>query len=372
MAGEAETKQAPERELGSTESIGQQIASGKLPTQNVEEGSETCSAAAKVAELFAAQVEGLALVEDKVGASLGSDAELLTTISQYLQNLGGKRIRPLLALSSFALCRTDKSPDIKPDSPLIEATAGIELIHMATLLHDDIIDKSLFRRNSESAFSKFGLAPTLLAGDFLLVKAFGMCARLSNFVIENTERACIELTEGELLEGDLSEGRVVTLDEYRVVIEKKTASLFALSCCIGGHFAGSSDKDIELLRQFGNEAGVLFQMVDDILDVTATTDLLGKPSGIDLVQKTPTLPNILWLESGSKEAEKFFSQDDGDVKAAIASLKEDGIIERSMAEVEKCKIKTLGFLDKIESNKQESDRLKGLLDYTVSRIPSQS
>ena len=359
--------------MQSTESIGRQIASG----------IDSLKQKSLVAELFSGQKQGLGLIENRIAENLGSDAELLTEISSYLLEMGGKRVRPLLALLTYKMFGAGK-----PTEQLIEAASGIELIHMATLLHDDIIDKSMVRRNSESAFSRFGLIPTLLSGDFLLVKAFGMCARLDRFVIDRTEKACIELTEGELLEGYLSLEREVPLEEYRVIIEKKTASLFSLACVIGAHFADASSHDIEAAGKFGNEAGVLFQMVDDVLDVTADKDLLGKPAGIDLVQKTPTLPNILWLASGDQEAIDYFNQEStsqAGADEAIKKIRRSPALTQSLDKIEETKEKALGYLHSIESEKLDRNivsQLEGLLNYcllytspsprdaTLSRMPS--
>ncbi|MCB0360435.1 MAG: polyprenyl synthetase family protein, partial [Bdellovibrionales bacterium] len=158
----------------------------------------------------------------------------------------------------------------------------------------------------ESAFKRFGLTPSLLAGDFLLVRAFGLCAQLDSFVITQTEAACVELTEGEVLEGVIDLDSPPSLDDYITVVSKKTASLFRLACAVGAHLSQPDAEVTEALGNFGRLAGIAFQMVDDILDVTADEDLLGKPSGTDLRQKTPSLVNVLWLESGDSRAGEFF------------------------------------------------------------------
>ncbi len=226
---------------------------------------------------------------------------MLTEISEYLLDLGGKRVRPVLALSFARLFSMSE-----PSATLIDAAAGIELIHMATLLHDDIIDDSPVRRHKVSPFRKYGLAPTLLAGDFLLARAFGLCGNLDGFIIKNTEQACVELTEGELLEGIIDSDAIKSFEEYLTVVEKKTASLFVLGAAVGSHTAGADAASVERARQFGRLAGTAFQMVDDILDVVADEDLLGKPTGTDLKQKTPSLVNCLWFESGDPRAKEFF------------------------------------------------------------------
>lgn len=279
----------------------------------------------RVKAAFLNSAEGLSLVENRILSTFQSEAADLSKISHYLLDLGGKRIRPLLAILSSRFF--GKYP---PAQELIDAASGIELIHMATLLHDDIIDQSPKRRNKESAYSKFGFTSTLLAGDFLWVRAFGLCAHLGEFVINKTEKACVELTEGEILEGNLVADRIPSLEEYLNIISKKTASLFELAVAVGGHFAGADKENLEKMTIFGKNAGMAFQMVDDILDITANEDLLGKPSGTDLKQKTPSLVNVLWLAKDSKNAKGFFAKDPltkEDIEIAVLQIKNSGVIE---------------------------------------------
>ena len=169
------------------------------------------------------ELKELALVEEVIKSSFRSDAASLSEISSYLFSLGGKRIRPVLCLLAYKALVEEEVKE-----QLITIAAGIELIHMATLLHDDIIDKSNLRRNSASANKKFGLAKSLLTGDFLLVRAFGLCAKLSSEIVRATEIACVELTEGEILELPMHEFDH-DLDSSLLIARKKTASLFRLA-----------------------------------------------------------------------------------------------------------------------------------------------
>ena len=241
-------------------------------------------------------------IEEVIRKNIVSDAPQLEEISRYLLSLGGKRIRPILGILCAQLFGL-----VEPTPEILRAGAGIELIHMATLLHDDIIDESPKRRNQMSAFRKFGLAPTLLAGDFLLTRAFGLCADLGTFVVTETEKTCIALSEGELLEGRLSTDRRLSVPEYIDIIGKKTAVLFALACAVGSHLAGGKAPNVSKLKEFGHLTGVAFQMADDILDVNGDEAVLGKAVGTDLRQQTPSLVNVLWLASGDSAAERFFS-----------------------------------------------------------------
>ncbi|MDD2942040.1 MAG: polyprenyl synthetase family protein [bacterium] len=317
---------------------------------------------------FIAQYPGLADVETLITSSLGSDAKMLTEIGCYLQKLGGKRIRPLLTLVAARLCGMPS-----PSAQLVTAASGIELIHMATLLHDDIIDESPTRRSQESAYRRYGLPATLLAGDFLLVKAFGLCATLDRFVITSTERACIELTEGELLEGHMTAESGFALEQYLDVIRKKTASLFHLSCSVGAHIAGAEESRVAAMGMFGEQAGIAFQMIDDILDVVADEDLLGKPVGTDLRQKTPSLVNLIWLNSFPEEAKKFFSIPEPsaeDCRLAVEWLRNSSVISearamaRQWADDAKASLKTAATG---ASDTSPATQLEWLLEYTLNR-----
>ncbi|MFN8389082.1 MAG: polyprenyl synthetase family protein [Bdellovibrionota bacterium] len=321
-----------------------------------------------VRNVFFSAHQGLQLIDARIRSRLTSEARTLEEIAGYLLELGGKRVRPLLAVLSGKLFGM-----AIPSSQLVDAAAGIELIHMATLLHDDIIDASPKRRHKESAYSKYGFTSSLLAGDFLWVRAFGLCAHLGEFIVTATEKACIELTEGEVTEGTLRLDSPQSLSEYIEIVSKKTASLFSLSTSIGAHCAGASAANIERMRSFGEILGIAFQMVDDILDVTADEDLLGKPSGTDLKQRTPSLVNILWLCSGASDAREYFSAssvDEQSVNRALQSVRASAVLDeareiaRDYAERARA---TLAAVDEPTLDAEVATQLLTLLDFTLQR-----
>ena len=310
----------------------------------------------------------LELVEQRVISCLTSDARVLTEIASYLLQQGGKRIRPLLTILSGRLFGMRM-----PSSSLIDVAAGIELIHMATLLHDDIIDQSPLRRSQPSAYKLYGLTKSLLAGDFLLVRAFGLCSHLDSFIVDATEKACVELTEGETLEGTLNPADHRSLDDYFVIVRKKTASLFALSCLVGAHLAEADQTHVIRLRSFGKNAGMAFQIVDDILDIVADEGLLGKPAGTDLRQKTPSIINLLWLRSEDPAAREFFGKEqitEQDCREAINRLKQSSIINEAIRLAR-------GFCERAHEELRLIDgpfvdetsrlQLEALLSYTLNR-----
>lgn len=310
-----------------------------------------------------AQLDGLLEIESKIKSVLKSSASLLEEIPQYLLNLGGKRMRPVLCL----LVNKALSSDLKPD--LIKIAAGIELIHMATLLHDDIIDDSNLRRGKPSAFKVYGSPNTLLAGDFLLVRAFGLCSELDPFIVKATEAACVELTEGEILELAAT-CEDSTLENYISIASKKTASLFALSASTSAFINNSETQN---WYNFGLNLGIAFQILDDILDVTSSEKVLGKPLGTDLKEKKASIVNILWLQSGSVKAKELLLNKETpspeDILAAIADIKVSGSLESSKEYAISYANKAKECLNLISNNnKLDTELLSGLIEYTLERL----
>ena len=312
--------------------------------------------------------DDIPLVNKKITSVLTSDSGVISDISHYLFDLGGKKLRPILILLSARLFGM-KAPSDKA----ITACAAIELVHMATLLHDDIIDKSPIRRGKDSAYKKFGANSSLLAGDFLLVRAFGLTSStLDEKIISYTEKACVALTEGEELEGTITGKSWKSFREYIEIISKKTASLFALACSAGAYLAEAGEEQAKIMEEFGRTIGIVFQMVDDVLDITSEKLNFGKPIGMDLTQKTPSLVNILWLESGDSKAVEFFNLENPtaeDVDSAIRYLKSSPVIAevRKIAEEYADKAKAeLGKLSGEVDAKVMQDFIK-LLDKTLTR-----
>jgi geranylgeranyl pyrophosphate synthase len=325
-------------------------------------------------------LKGMDKIEELISSKLTSDAPLLETIPRYLQELGGKRIRPALTL----LVSKAFGGSPLPPEQVIDVAAGIELIHMATLLHDDIIDKSPLRRHKESPFLKFGLSSSLLAGDFLLVRAFSLCARLDRYVIDATEKACIELTEGEILETPLFKEKH-TVESSLNVARKKTASLFRLAADTGTHLSLAPDsidsQDREQLlsevQQFGESLGLAFQILDDILDVTSTEDLLGKKAGIDIIERKPSIVNVLWGQTGTPLAMRLFEAPGDDeekyITESLAELNGSAVVAearelaRSHARDASMALEAARCIAN-DVDEPAIDLLRAIIDYTLERM----
>lgn len=246
-----------------------------------------------------ALIPELSEVESIIRASFRSDVRPMRDIPEYLLSLGGKRIRPALTL----LCAKALGAHTI-SRQILDVAAGIELIHMATLMHDDIIDQSPIRRHRQSPYAKFGTPLTLLSGDFLLTRAFGLCARLDDTIIAATEHACIELVEGEALETPLHT-EAHTLESSLTIAQRKTASLFRLATFCAGHLCGATPATLAALSRFGETMGIAFQIIDDILDITSNESTLGKQPGLDIIERKPSIVNVLWLSSGDPTASRL-------------------------------------------------------------------
>lgn len=206
----------------------------------------------------------------------------------------GKRIRSALLLLIA------KHYGVKGEIPILLAVA-IELLHTASLIHDDVVDNATLRRGKPSFHKLWGADLTVLLGDYLYVKAIHLVLKSGNpYIIRALSKSASKMVEGEIEEikkrGDLN----LKIKEYFSILEKKTASLFAASAEIGGLLGNASEAELRALKDFGNNIGISFQLIDDLLDIISTEDELGKPTLSDLKEKKPTLP-FLYLLRKDKE-----------------------------------------------------------------------
>ncbi|HTN71296.1 MAG TPA: polyprenyl synthetase family protein [Methylomirabilota bacterium] len=268
----------------------------------------------------------LELVEKNLTLAIRSREQLLTAIAAHLIHGGGKRVRPLVTLLAFLAFGGKNTRDI------VDIATAIELIHTATLLHDDIIDGAETRRGKESAYKKFGLKSTLVAGDFLFIKAFEFAGKFDDTVVEWTADACALLTEGEILQGFFNRNRDVTLNDYIEIVRRKTASLFQTGAKVGAYLAGANSTLVEVTDQYGLNMGIAFQVVDDILDIVGQVELLGKPTGMDLRDGNPSLPIILAIGEGQSVVREAFESShptERQIAAAIDAIKTGSAIQQA-------------------------------------------
>lgn len=232
---------------------------------------------------------------------LDSNVDLINQMSHYIISSGGKRIRPLLLL----LCAraTDYDGDYHYSMAVV-----IELIHTATLLHDDVVDQSTTRRGQETANELWGNAPSVLVGDFLYSRAFEIMVEPNSMeIMKILSKATNQISEGEVLQLLNIKNANVTQKEYYRVIERKTACLFKAACQIAGILSNSNQKFIEAMGKFGMHLGNAFQIIDDTLDYESDSNIIGKEVGDDLSEGKVTLPMIYALEKTTKSDKKILT-----------------------------------------------------------------
>jgi len=245
-------------------------------------------------EVFELLRDDLAAIEREFGRDTVSGVTAITEIGEYLRGGGGKRIRPAVLLLSSKLFNYEGRGAVK-------LGAVVEIIHTATLVHDDIIDEAKIRRGRPAANTQWGNSKCVLAGDWLYMQAFKVAVQERNFRILD---ALIELTQ-QMVEGELLQmeklGKLITLDEHFDLIYRKTACLFSVCMRLGAILGGATPEQEDQVARYGRDLGMAFQIVDDVLDLTASESVLGKPVASDLREGKVTMAVIHALERCTME-----------------------------------------------------------------------
>ncbi len=243
--------------------------------------------------------EDLHAVEKAISVEFVAPVDAITTIAQYLQASGGKRLRPTLVLLAAKLVGGSGASAVR-------LGAVVEMIHTATLVHDDIIDSAETRRGRPSTNIKWGNHTSVLAGDWLYMQAFQIAIRERNFhILEMLTDVTQSMVEGELLQLQRIGSIEVTEADYMDLVERKTAGLFATCARLGAAVGGADTATEERLGEFAWNLGMAFQLIDDVLDFTAHEIILGKPVGNDLAEGKVTLPLIYALEKADPEERRL-------------------------------------------------------------------
>ena len=231
--------------------------------------------------------EGMAAVEELLDRELQSEFGFVTETASHLMHAGGKRFRPL-----FTLVAAGIGP--RPDAPEVHiAAAVVELVHLATLYHDDVMDEAEVRRGAKSANARWDNSIAILTGDFLFAHASRLVADLGPAAVRIIAETFAELVTGQTRE-TVGPGKSGTpIEHHLLVLDEKTASLIDTCARYGGMFSGASDQEIASLRRFGRAVGVAFQIADDIIDIVSADS--GKTPGTDLREGVPTLPALYTL-----------------------------------------------------------------------------
>lgn len=245
--------------------------------------------------LLAPVAADMRAVDAVIRQRLSSEVPLVEQIGEYIIGAGGKRLRPVILLLSARAFGYDGHRHH-------ELAAVVEFIHTATLLHDDVVDESELRRGRQTANAVFGNAASVLVGDFLYSRAFQMMVAAGSMrIMEILSDATNVIAEGEVLQLLNMHDPDVTIDRYLQVIRYKTAKLFEASAQLGAVLAGADEAMEEAAAEYGRRIGTAFQLIDDMLDYTASAEQMGKNAGDDLREGKPTLPLLHLMEHGNAE-----------------------------------------------------------------------
>ena len=307
--------------------------------------------------------ENLEKLEKRLFEVTVSEDDYLTEISQYLIDAGGKRFRPMISLLAGELGSGDKEK-------VIDAGISVELIHLGSLYHDDVIDEATTRRGVESTNRKWNATLAILAGDYLLARSSELAA--DNLGLESVKLLAstyAELVVGQTKEVQFSFDTTHSTDDYLDVIGGKTASLIRTSAKLGAMAANCPDNLINSISSWAWHNGIIFQITDDILDLNSDSETLGKPAGNDILEGTYTLPVLLALEKDQKKIEDILHQvknSEIELIEVLAEFNSDEIIEESNKFVNYHFIQSNDAIKKME-NKKISDILNNLNEYLLQR-----
>lgn len=246
-------------------------------------------------DVFGLIKDDLALVEEEFSNQINSNIQVVKYLGEYLRSSGGKRLRPALLLLAY------RSLGKVTNQSAVRLATVMEMLHTATLVHDDIIDNAFVRRNQASINARFGNQTAVLMGDWLYMSAFETSLTEKNLeIVDILTELTRKMTEGELMQLTMLGRTDISEAEYFDVLQRKTAYLFSACCEIGAILAGGSDVERKAMRDYGKNLGIAFQLSDDLLDFTADEKELGKASGADLLEGKMTLPLILLNEAESE------------------------------------------------------------------------
>ncbi len=270
-------------------------------------------------EVFDLLHDDLVALEGEFGEDTVAGVQAITQIGEYLRNGGGKRIRPALLLLSSKLFGYKGRGAVR-------LGAVVEIIHTATLVHDDIIDEATTRRGRPAANTQWGNSKCVLAGDWLYMQGFRLAVQERNFrILDSLIELTQQMVEGELLQMEKL-GKLITLDEHFDLIYRKTACLFSVCMRLGAILGGATTAQEDAVARYGHDLGMAFQIVDDVLDLTASEEVLGKPVASDLREGKVTMAVIHALE-------RCTAEERGKIEAILQERAFNGVTHGQIMEI---------------------------------------
>lgn len=281
-------------------------------------------------EILAAVAEEIGAVEHVLRSRVSSEVQLVQEVGRHTLDAGGKRLRP--ALVGLAARATGREFDA---ARARELGACMEMVHMATLIHDDVIDHSATRRGKPTAAAVFGNTASILSGDVLLSRAMAILAADGDLaIIRQVSEAVVELAEGEVRELEARGDFDLSLEEHYRILRMKTASFIEACCRVGALVAGATEAEANALGSYGHHLGLAFQIVDDLLDYQGDPQQTGKPRATDFHEGCATLPLIYLRDSLGTGRLEGFGQADGDVSEVVRLMERHGALDRTRAAAE--------------------------------------
>ncbi len=288
-------------------------------------------------EIYAPVEKELSIFAEALKKELASGDPLIQEIHGHLLQMTGKHLRPALVILSSKL-------EGKANDDVIKLAVLSELLHTATLIHDDVIDNSDLRRNQPSVFSKWGREISIVSGDYLYAKSFVVLAGFKDVWLNEAFADCARLMcEGEMKQIEKRNDFRMSEDTYLRIIRQKTAALFQAACMGGAYFSGVARSSIEKMGRYGHALGMAFQIVDDCLDIVGNTEDLGKTTGLDILKNDVTLP-ALYLFQALEEADRraLLKKMDGTSLVTFEEIKNLAIDTKS---VDRAMSKAKAFID---------------------------
>ncbi len=301
----------------------------------------------------------------------GNPSKLYAAASHLIVN-GGKRLRPFMVVKSCQILG-GRNSDAMP------AAGAVEMIHNFTLVHDDIMDNDDMRHGVPTTHKKFGLPVAILAGDVLFSKAYQVLSKTNlpskstTELVSRLAKACVNVCEGQLLDIGMAEGKTIpTQSQYIIMVSKKTAALFDVSCAMGAICAKANRKDITNLSSFGKNLGIAFQITDDLIGVLGDPKVTKKPVGNDLREGKKSLPILLAIKKAKRKNKKIILHAFGNQKAKKKEIEQAVMVIKSLGIEKTVRDQALGYAEKAKKSLNSysgtpKKELISLLDFVVKR-----
>lgn len=302
--------------------------------------------------------EGMEAVEHKLRSVVDSDIQLLTDASRHIIASGGKRLRPRIAILAYLAAGGEEWHEV------VSMASAIEMVHTATLVHDDINDHSLTRRGQLTVHARWGRTFALLTGDYLFTKVYEMMAPYGAPYNEIMAEATTRLVEGETLQAAAAKSGDMDRETYKTIISRKTASLFDAAARMGAMLAGADEKVVEALATYAHNLGLAFQMVDDILDIIGDPEAMGKPVGLDVAQHR----GITAVQNGYSAEGVAVAEEvpDDPIARMMARLRESGAVEIARLQAVEIAGRARAALENVPDSPTRQE-LYALVDLVVNR-----